>query len=188
MDEGNRQNPIGMLLHVCCAPCCTVSHTHFKGLGYDVTGYFYNPNIHPYREFEKRLETLKKYGKEEEIPLLLEGRYLLDLFLKETVFNQENRCGRCYGMRLSETARKAEEQGLPYISSTLLISPYQDHELLKKVGRESAQKYGRVFIYQDLRPFFKESAALSRQKGLYRQSYCGCIYSERERYYKRGQA
>ncbi len=173
-----------MLMHICCAPCSTVTNRFFRDLGYGVSGYFYNPNIHPYREFRKRLETLKEYCKEEEIPLMVEDRYLLDLFLRETVFNEEDRCRYCYRMRLLETARKAEEEGLPYISSTLLISPYQDHELLKNIGTQSAEKYGRIFVYQDLRHMFNESVNLSREKGLYRQPYCGCIYSERERYYK----
>lgn len=173
-----------MLLHICCAPCSTVTDRHFRDLGYGVTGYFYNPNIHPYREFKKRLETLEQYCKEEDIPLMVESRYQLDLFLRETVFHEEDRCRHCYRIRLLETARKAEEEGIPFISSTLQISPYQDHDLLKKIGSESAKTYGRVFVYEDLRPMFKESAVLSRERGLYRQSYCGCIYSERERYYK----
>ncbi|UNC92623.1 epoxyqueuosine reductase QueH [Candidatus Contubernalis alkaliaceticus] len=173
-----------MLVHMCCAPCSTASIAKFKDLGYRVKGFFYNPNIHPYREFKTRLETLKQYCREEDIPIIVEDRYLLDLFLRETVFHEEARCSYCYRMRLLATARKAEEEGINYISSTLLISPYQDHEQLMKIGSESAQKYGRTFIYEDLRPLFKDSIALSRERGIYRQSYCGCIYSEKERYYK----
>ncbi len=173
-----------MLLHMCCAPCSTASIAKFKGLGYGVKGYFYNPNIHPYREFKKRLETLKQYCQEEDIPLMVEDRYMLDLFLREAVFHEEERCHFCYRMRLLETARKAQEEDIKYISSTLLISPYQDHELLMQIGSESAQKYGRIFIYEDLRSLFKDSIALSKERNLYRQPYCGCIYSEKERYYK----
>lgn len=173
-----------LLLHMCCGPCATASQKRFKGLGYQVKGYFFNPNIHPYKEFKRRLETLKDYCQEAGIPLITDGRYLLEHFLRGVVYREENRCLFCYFLRLRETALRARQEEIPYFSSTLLISPYQDQELLKKTGEEAGKEYGVTFIYEDLRPYFQESVEISRKRGMYRQGYCGCIYSEKERYYK----
>ncbi len=174
-----------LLLHMCCAPCSTYSVKRFRELGYKIHGFFYNPNIHPYREFRKRLETLEFYCQQENIPLTVDKNYELEMFLTRAMENLAERCRRCYALRLRETARKAAELGYKRFSTTLAISPYQDHLLLQEAAQKAADEYGVEFIYEDLRPGYKESITLSKALNLYRQPYCGCIFSEKERYYKK---
>lgn len=174
-----------MLLHICCAPCSIASLQVFRESGFEPRGYFFNPNIHPYREFTRRKETLRQFLKEEEIPLFIEEEYLMKEFLQAVVNHEDERCAYCYRLRLDAAARFAAEKGLGFFSTTLLISPYQNHELIKEIGGELAGKYGVHFIYEDLRPVFRESMRLAREKELYMQGYCGCIYSENERYNKK---
>lgn len=174
-----------LLLHMCCAPCSTYSVKRFRELGYKIHGYFYNPNIHPYKEFKKRLETLQFYCQQENVPLTVDNNYELEFYLAKAMKNIDKRCRECYALRLREAARKAAELGFNKFSTTLAISPYQDHLLLQEVGREAAKDYGVEFIYEDLRPGYKESISISKTMDLYRQPYCGCIFSEKERYYKR---
>lgn len=175
-----------LLLHICCAPCSLYSWQALQEKGYDVYGYFFNPNIHPYREFSKRKETLRLLAEEEGKPVFIDERYLLEDYLQRVADvgrDPEKRCPLCYEMRLEETARRAVEKGMKGFSTTLLISPYQKHELLKEMGEKIAQKHGLQFVYEDLRSGFRESMRLAREKDLYRQGYCGCIYSEKERYH-----
>jgi epoxyqueuosine reductase len=173
-----------LLLHMCCGPCSTYSSKRFRELGFTLTGYFDNPNIHPYQEFQRRLETLEQFCMLEAIPLHVSKQYNLESYLREIMAELENRCGQCYRIRLEATARKAAEQGISHFSTTLAVSPYQNHDLLQAEGLKAGQKYGVSFVYEDLRPGFRESAEMSRALGLYRQPYCGCIFSEKERYYK----
>lgn len=144
--------------------------------------YYYNPNIHPFKEFEKRMNALRDYCSQEKINLLIDEEYGLRDFLREVVNKEDQRCGICYRMRLTETARKAVSEGIGYFSTTLLVSPYQNHELLKSIGHEIAEKYNLTFVDQDWRSGFKEAQSQARETGLYMQPYCGCIYSEEERY------
>lgn len=175
-----------LLLHICCAPCSLYSWQALQKKGYNIYGYFFNPNIHPYQEFSKRKEALRLLAQQEGKPILIDERYLLEDYLQrvaDVAHYAEKRCPLCYQIRLEETARQAGEKGLKGFSTTLLISPYQKHQLLRDVGEKIAQKYGLQFVYEDLRPGFRESMRLAREKGLYRQGYCGCIYSEKERYH-----
>ena len=173
-----------LLLHICCAPCSIVSWEYFSSLGYLPRGYFFNPNIHPYKEFSRRLETLRAFSRAEARPVIYDEEYRLEEFIRMAVDSKDKRCQLCYALRLRETARYARKAGIEYISTTLLLSPYQKHEALKNEGEEAARRYGVKFVYADLRPFFRESMQKARQKELYRQGYCGCIYSEKERYYR----
>ncbi|HEY8392628.1 MAG TPA: epoxyqueuosine reductase QueH [Capillibacterium sp.] len=173
-----------LLLHTCCGPCATYSTEFLKEQGYTPTMYYYNPNIHPYKEWERRKESLEKFAALKQIPLLLEEEYELSAFLQQTVFHEQERCGICYRMRLEKTAQKAQELGFPVFGTTLLISPYQNRELLCQIGGELAVKYNLTFCAVDLRPGFRRSQQLAREYDLYRQGYCGCIFSERDRYYK----
>ncbi|NLJ55764.1 MAG: epoxyqueuosine reductase QueH [Firmicutes bacterium] len=175
-----------LLLHTCCAPCSLFSWQAFQEKGYNVYGYFFNPNIHPYKEFSKRMETLRAWAAQEGHKVFIDERYLLEDYLQQVAAvacAAEKRCPICYRIRLEETARQARAKGLKNISTTLLISPYQKHELLRKMGAEIAQAHGVQFVYADLRPGFRESMNQAREKNLYRQGYCGCIYSEKERYH-----
>ena len=173
-----------LLLHTCCGPCATSSTEFLLEQGYEPTMYYYNPNIHPYKEWERRKESLEKFAGLKEIPLILEEEYELSAFLQQTLPHELERCGFCYRMRLNKTARKAQALGFPAFGTTLLISPYQNRELICAVGQELAAEYNLIFCDLDLRPGFRRSQQLAREYELYRQGYCGCIFSERDRYYK----
>lgn len=171
-----------LLLHTCCAPCSVYCIDTLKKDNIDITSYWYNPNIHPYIEYKERLNTLKNYTKSIDIPLIIDDYYGLRQFCKNVVDKLDNRCGYCYYSRLEKTAIYAKEHGFDAFSTTLLISPYQNHELLKKTGEIIEKKYNIKFLYEDFRPGFKKGYEKARSLGLYIQKYCGCIFSEEERY------
>ncbi|MBC9785667.1 epoxyqueuosine reductase QueH [Heliobacterium chlorum] len=173
-----------ILLHTCCAPCGIYPFDLLRQEGHEVTAYFFNPNIHPYTEFRRRKETLEGYAQSIDLPLIVEGDYELEEFLRQVAPDPAGRCPLCYRLRLQKTAEKARELGMDGFSTTLLISPYQDHEALKRLGEEIGRRAGVPFIYYDFRPGFREGQQQARQQELYRQPYCGCIYSEKDRYYR----
>lgn len=173
-----------VLLHTCCAPCSIYCVETLKKEEIDITSYWYNPNIHPYKEYEARLNSLIEYNKSINLPLIIEDEYGLRSFCKNVINNVDNRCGYCYLVRLEKTAKYAKENGFDAFSSTLFISPYQNHELLKKVCESLEKKFDIKFLYRDFRSGFREGQTMAREKGLYMQKYCGCIFSEEERYEK----
>ncbi|HHX74565.1 MAG TPA: epoxyqueuosine reductase QueH [Firmicutes bacterium] len=175
-----------LLLHMCCGPCSTYSVKRFRELGYEVCGYFYNPNIHPYKEYQRRLAALEEFCRLENVPLTAERRYELEKYLESVMPALDSRCRTCYRLRLEAAAGQAAATGFKYFSTTLALSPYQDHDLLRQEGEAAAKKHGVEFIYEDLRSGYRESIELSKSMGLYRQPYCGCIFSEKERYYREG--
>ena len=148
----------------------------------DVHGYWYNPNIHPYTEYKNRLDALKSYSEMIHLPLTINDQYGLRMFTKMAMEDLDNRCLGCYDMRLRETALYAKNNGYDAFSTTLLISPYQKHDKLKALGEKLAKEIGIPFYYQDFRPFFREGQKQARELPLYMQKYCGCIFSEEERY------
>lgn len=171
-----------LLLHTCCAPCLLYPEKILRAQGFDITSYFYNPNIHPYREFRKRLQSLEDYTRNKRTSIIVERDYGLRSFLRKVVFNEERRCILCYEMRLEQTVLFAKENNFPFFSTTLLYSRYQNHSLIKKNCLLLAEKHGLSFIYHDFRIGWQEGIDFSNELGLYRQPYCGCIYSEQERY------
>ena len=171
-----------ILLHTCCGPCSIYPVDFLREKGMDVCGYFFNPNIHPYTEFARRRETLEKYAAEIDLKVIIDEEYRLEEFLQGVTHRESRRCLICYAMRLDQTARVAKRGGFEGFSSTLLVSPYQKHELIREIGQASADKYGVPFYYEDFRPGYKAATDLSKKMGMYRQQYCGCIYSEKERY------
>lgn len=173
-----------ILLHTCCGPCTTYSRLALEEDGHEVHGFFYNPNIHPYREYRMRLETLRDYAQRTGMPLTVEDDYDLEGYLRQVVGRENERCRYCYTMRLNRAAKAASEMGFSHFSTTLLISPYQNHELIKEIARKAAEDHGVEFYYKDFRPGYRESVRISKEMGLYRQPYCGCIFSERDRYQK----
>ena len=175
-----------LFLHACCGPCACYSTTKLSETGYRPTLYFYNPNIHPYQEYQNRREGLVQLAGIRGLPVLVEPGYELENFLARVAPNPGERCHHCYRIRLNRAAAKARELGFSIFSTTLLISPYQNHELLVSLGHETAETYGLHFLAADLRPGFYESQREAKGLGLYRQKYCGCIYSEKERFYKEG--
>lgn len=171
-----------LLLHVCCAPCSTYTLHKLREQGIDVSGYFYNPNIHPYREFKKRLDTLKSFAEQTDFPLTIENEYGITEYLRKVVFNEAKRCAICYRMRLEKTAQQAVQAGADAFSSTLLYSRYQNHEKIIKIGESIGKNHGITFYYDDFRVGWQEGIDRAIAMDLYRQPYCGCIYSEQERY------
>lgn len=143
---------------------------------------WYNPNIHPFLEHQRRLEAMQAFAREVNLSIVVVDGYEMIRYLRRVVGNEGDRCEDCYRLRLSKTAEVAREKGFGAFSTTLLISPYQKHDLLREVGREVEREHGVDFYYEDLRNGFSESRRLSREFNLYRQKYCGCIYSEWERY------
>jgi predicted adenine nucleotide alpha hydrolase (AANH) superfamily ATPase len=144
--------------------------------------FWYNPNIHPFTEYRARKETLIRYARETGLALTLEDEYGLRPFIAGVYPDFENRCAFCYRLRLEKTAARAAGAGYQAFSSTLLISPYQDHGAIGEIAGELAEAYGVAFLYRDFRPRFREGQRIARERGFYMQRYCGCIFSEEERY------
>lgn len=175
----------GLLLHACCAPCTTVVQSGLREEGYRVTALFHNPNIHPWSEWKRRMEMMEAYSAAVGLPLEVDRSYPLEANLK-TLLDSEPRCRACFAQRLLATAVKAKELGLGFFSTTLSVSPYQDPELIIAAGNDAASATGIEFLYRDNRPLYRESIRISREMGLYRQPYCGCVMSERDRYLASG--
>lgn len=173
-----------VLLHVCCANCVLYPWGQFEGEGMALTGYFFNPNIHPYQEHRRRLMALEGLSEGQGWEILYEEGYDLEGFMRQVVFREKERCRHCYRMRLDATARLARRGDFGGFSTTLLYSRYQAHDLIREVGEDVAQKHEISFIYRDFRTGWEEGVRKSRELGLYRQKYCGCIFSEKERYFR----
>ena len=173
------------LLHICCAPCANQCIAALREEKIAVTGFWYNPNIHPFTEYRARRNCLWEFAKTIDLPLLEQDQYALRPFVREVAEDIANRCIKCYEMRLFETARTAKEQGFDNFTSSLFISPYQNHELMKSVAERAAETYGVEFLYRDFRELFKAGQAFAREQGFYMQKYCGCVFSEEERYLKK---
>ncbi len=172
-----------LLMHTCCAPCSVYCIEHLRKEGIEPTLYWYNPNIHPYIEYKTRRDTLKEYSESINVKAIFEEEYGLDAFCRKVINDLSNRCKNyCYRVRLEQTAKYAKENGYDAITTTLFVSPYQKHEILKEMMQEVADKYGLEFVYRDFRIGFREGQAKARELGLYMQKYCGCIFSEESRY------
>jgi predicted adenine nucleotide alpha hydrolase (AANH) superfamily ATPase len=173
-----------LLLHTCCGPCGTYTTKSLAEEGIRPTLYYTNSNIHPYREWKQRLESLRRLASIRDLDLWVDSDYQLERFLEATLPMGKDRCAYCYRIRLGNTAQKAREEGFTSYSTTLLISPYQNHELLRQIGEECGREHKVEFVYRDFRPGFRQSQQMARELELYRQGYCGCILSEKERYYR----
>jgi predicted adenine nucleotide alpha hydrolase (AANH) superfamily ATPase len=203
--------PEKLLLHTCCAPCSvkcidSLAEEHLRP-----ALFWYNPNIHPYTEYRERRDTLAQFAAHAGLELISDDEYGLRLFLRgmyaggdETEFaigfaekpsplneglcdEAPRRCAYCYRLRLEKTAARAAADGYDCFSTTLLISPYQNHDLIHRIGEELGETYGVQFLYWDFRPLFRAGQAKARELGLYMQKYCGCIFSEEERYIAKGE-
>ncbi|ORU00786.1 Protein of unknown function DUF208 [Anaerovibrio sp. JC8] len=178
---------MNLLLHMCCGPCSCYPVKKLREDGIEPTGYFFNPNIHPYKEWEERLKAAKQFAEKVDMNIITDENYMLRDFLRKALAaeSQENgRCRMCYTWRLEQTARYAAENGFDAFSSTLFYSIYQQHELMKETAQHFADMYGVKFYYEDFRPGWQEGIDISKELELYRQPYCGCIFSEEERYSK----
>lgn len=178
---------MNLLLHMCCGPCSCYPLKKLREDGIEPTGYFFNPNIHPYKEWDMRLKTAKEFAEKVDMKIITDENYMLRDFLKKALMAEsvENgRCRMCYTWRLEQAAKFAAENGFDSFTSTLFYSIYQQHDLMKETAGFFAEKYGVSFYYEDFRTGWQEGTDISIDLGLYRQPYCGCIFSEEERYSK----
>ena len=183
------ENKKTLLLHACCAPCSSYVLEYLSKY-FDITLFFYNPNIYPEEEFRFREDELRRLIGEMPLPSsvnIISGRYAPSEFFDiargyEELPEGDERCCRCYALRLEESARAAKEGGFDYFCTTLSISPYKNAEWLNSIGKEMSEKYGVGYLFSDFKKKngYKRSCQLSEQYSLYRQDYCGCVFSKRE--------
>ena len=183
-----------ILLHMCCAPCACYPVKRLREEGFEPVGYFFNPNIHPHEEWKRRLQTAREFAEKVGIEFFADNHYRLREFLTRTFpvvdgidsthFTDgfHKRCGVCYAWRLNETARFAAENNFEYFTSSLFYSRHQNHGLMKKFAEHYAERFDVKFFYEDFRDGWQEGIDISLELGLYRQNYCGCIFSEEERF------
>lgn len=177
---------MNLLMHTCCAPCSVYCIDTLRKEKIEPTLYWYNPNIHPYTEYSARRDCLKEYAKSINVEAIFEEEYGLDEFCKNVIGDLQNRCKNyCYKVRLEQTVKYAKEHGYDAFTTTLLVSPYQNHEALKEVCENLSKEYDIEFVYRDFRVGFREGQTKARELGLYMQKYCGCIFSEEDRYSKK---
>lgn len=175
---------MNILFHICCAPCALYPYYRLKEEGMEPTGFFYNPNIHPYLEYKRRLETVRDFSARVGLDVHCRDTYELDEFLVRVAGKGALRCEHCYRMRLAAACAAAKKEGFPAYTTSLLYSKHQKHDLIRGIGQEMASEHGVEFYYEDFRRGWREGIVESKAMGLYRQQYCGCIYSERDRYRK----
>lgn len=173
-----------VLLHCCCAPCSLSCIDPLRQEGLEPVAFWYNPNIHPWKEYEARRNCLLEYAPTIGMETLVKEDYGLRKFAQAVCGDIDRRCVYCYNTRIEETARFAAERGFPAFTSTLLASTYQDHDGIADAARRAADKYGVTFLYRDFRPNFRAGNQRARELGFYMQKYCGCVFSEQDRYQK----
>ncbi len=176
-----------ILVHICCAPCAVYPFYKLKHDFEEVMGFWYNPNIHPFLEYQRRLEAVKVWAEKEEVRVIYKDEYDIKKFLRQVVYRESQRCLFCYYERLEKTAIFARRGEFDYFSSTLFLSPHQDQELLKTVIETISKKYRIKPYLERIEGGWQKGIELSKKMKLYRQEYCGCIYSEEERYRKKYQ-
>jgi hypothetical protein len=147
-------------------------------------GFWYNPNIHPFLEYQKRLEAVKLWAKKEDVRVIYKDEYDLEGFLRTMVYREPKRCFLCYELRLKQAAIFARRGKFDYFGSTLMVSPHQDQKLLRELLEALSKEYGVKPYLRKIEEGWQKSRELSKKMGLYHQKYCGCIYSEAEKYGK----
>lgn len=173
------------LIHVCCAPCSIMCIESLRQKGVEPTAFWYNINIHPFTEYRSRREAMKAYAASIGLTLVVEDDYGLREFVTNVSGDIDGRCAFCYRSRLERTAKEAYERGFDSFTTSLLISPYQNHEAITAIGTELGEKYGVKFLPEDFRPLFREGQDRARELDIYMQKYCGCVFSEEDRYRKK---
>ena len=170
-----------LLMHICCGPCATFPAKVLGEAGHEIFGFFYNPNIHPLVEHNLRLDSVRKLLEHTGLTAALHEDYDIEEYFRRVAFRESNRCAACYHLRLERAARKAAEGGFDAFTTSLLVSPYQKHDLIREIGQSVGSEYEIEFYYEDFRHGWSQTGEMSREMDLYRQKYCGCIYSEKER-------
>lgn len=173
-----------LLLHTCCAPCSVYCVDSLRGEGVEPVSFWYNPNIHPYQEYRARRDTLVGYAAAIGLELAVRDEYGLRPFVRAVAGDIDRRCAYCYAHRLEGTAKYAADHGFAAFTTTLLSSLYQDHEGIVRAAEAYARRYGVAFLYRDFRPNFRAGNQRARELGFYMQKYCGCVFSEEDRYEK----
>jgi len=176
---------MNILFHICCAPCAVYPLSRLRKQGFSVQGYFYNPNIHPYLEYQKRMSTVQEFSARAGLSVSYRDGYDLDDFLIRVAGKGPGRCEQCYRMRLDAAAAETNRSGSSLFTTSLLYSKYQNHDLIRAVAEEMAREHRVELYYEDFRQGWREGIVESKAMGLYRQQYCGCVYSERDRYKSR---
>lgn len=176
-----------ILLHSCCAPCSTFSSLDLVEKEFQPVLFFYNPNIQPQFEYEKRVEEMQKWADLQRFQLIV-GEYDLQNWMRmmrglENEPEGGKRCLKCYAMRLEKTAEIAQEQGIDLITTTLTISPHKNAEVINQIGKDVCQKYGVQYWDSNFKKKdgYKKSCEFSREYDFYRQDYCGCVFSRRNK-------
>ena len=175
-----------ILLHICCGPCAIVPIHALRSEGHEIDGAFVNPNIHPYQEYQRRLEAAHEVAEALDIELPFVDEYGLVPFLRAVVSRESERCSICYAMRLDRAGELAARGGYDAFTTTMLVSTQQGHEAVRQAGEDAASKHGVAFLYHDWRDRVMDGVRESKAMGHYRQQYCGCVYSEWERYREQG--
>lgn len=175
-----------ILLHICCGPCSIYPVASLREADHQVHGYFFNPNIHPFQEHQRRRQTLADYAQSIDLPVIFDQGYDMEGWLRQVVFRENDRCRVCYTIRLTTAAKIARKGKFDAFTTTLLYSKFQKHELIIDMAQQAAAQAGVDFYYQDFRQGWKQGIEESKERGMYRQQYCGCIYSEKERFFKPG--
>ena len=173
-----------ILLHICCAPCAIYPVQNLRLKGLEAMGFFYKYNIHPYTECIKRQEALESYAEMIDLKVIYQEGYDLESFIQKIVFRESQRCHICYHERLKATALMAKRGKFDCFSTTLLYSKFQKHDEIRSIGEAVGKSADINFYYDDFSKGWQEGVETSKRLGLYRQQYCGCIYSEKERFYK----
>lgn len=175
-----------LLMHTCCAPCSVYCVDTLRKEGIEPTLFWYNPNIHPYMEYKARRDCLKDYAEMLNLKTVFYEEYGLDDFCKNVSSNINKRCLEyCYPIRLKKAFEYASKNGYDTITTTLLYSIYQKHDYIKMLMEKYSKEYNIKFLYRDFREGFWEGHEKAKDLGLYMQKYCGCIFSEEERYIKK---
>ncbi len=178
---------VKLLLHVCCAPCLLGTLYRLREYNYEIVPYFFNPNIFPIEEFLLRLKEVKRIAKIFNLNLIYNDDYLLHQeFLSIIKKDMKNRCIKCFEYRLLNSAKKCKELNIKYFTTTLTVGPTKKAELINKIGEKIASKFNLIFLKEDFKKKngWNESVRLSRLYNVYRQNYCGCEYSLKERFAK----
>ncbi len=173
-----------VLLHCCCAPCSLSCVDPLRAEGVEPVAFWYNPNIHPWKEYQARRDCLLEYAPAAGMEVRVREDYGLRDFVCHVAGDIGRRCTYCYEHRIEETAKYAAENGFWAFTTTLLASLYQDHEGIARAAERCAERYGVKFLYRDFRPNFREGNRRARELGFYMQKYCGCVFSEQDRYQK----
>lgn len=172
-----------LLLHTCCAPCLIHPLERLKDCGFKPSVFFYNPNIHPSAEYRQRRQAVEDFCAGRQLELFCPEYSPAEFFQAVNLVEEKlERCPVCWFLRLNKTADTAKDKRFSYFSTTLLVSPYQDQDALKRIGGDIAKDKGVQFFYEDFRPGFRRAHNLAKEQGIYCQNYCGCVYSEIERY------